>query len=437
MANVLGLNAFGGFLLNLLDLICWRKVFITVAAIAVFGSASAFAGESELHATLAVNQEYTDNVFEERDDRKSDFITRLMPGVALKYKAPRWDWDAAYNLDYRYYAKGTHGNETTHGANVKGLVTVVENLLYLDVSDTYKRVSLDVARDRTQGSLFANQSDQNVLNASPYFVWRTGTRGTLKTGYRYTNTWYREPEAIDKQTHIGFVDWSMELSPKMVATAGYDYTIQKSTGIDPRWHNVGTSLRYEYVAGSDISGQFGNRWTEYEDGLRSSDMFWGAGINHKVNNVMLRLKTEQSFQEDPATQSFTRKTSHSGGVDAEFDRGQVGFTGSYSRYVRGDDSGITSAISLPQKDRVYQGALRGRYSLTPHVAASAGVSGENFFTHYMYDSPRRIIGDGALSYMKDTFTVMLSYRYLASFSKNEVDDNYRVNRFMLEVRKVF
>lgn len=141
---------------------------------------------------ITVSEEFTDNVFEAAEGKRYDFITRLLPGLSLDYKAPVLDLSVAYNYDYRYYARNSRSDDTTHNLDARGLARIVDEFLFLEASDTYKRVSLDVSRDTSNESLFRNQSDQNIVTASPYFVIRTIPHYTIKGGYRYTNTWYKD-----------------------------------------------------------------------------------------------------------------------------------------------------------------------------------------------------------------------------------------------------
>lgn len=74
----------------------------------LFG-ATAHASEFSIIPSIAVGEEYTDNVFQTQTDKKTEFITHLTPGLAFNYRAPFWDWDLAYLLDYRYYARNSQG----------------------------------------------------------------------------------------------------------------------------------------------------------------------------------------------------------------------------------------------------------------------------------------------------------------------------------------
>ncbi|TLN00877.1 TIGR03016 family PEP-CTERM system-associated outer membrane protein, partial [bacterium] len=163
-----------------------REVVALLVLMMVCTPLSAYAGELSFHPYIAISEEFTDNVYESRDEKQSDFVTRFLPGMTFKYVAPLWDWDLAYNLDYRLYARNSRSDETTHNLAAKGHVKLIDERLFLDISDTFKRVSLDVSRDYTQEGLYSNQSDSNILTVSPYAIFRPGGQTTIKTGYRYS-----------------------------------------------------------------------------------------------------------------------------------------------------------------------------------------------------------------------------------------------------------
>ena len=95
---------------------------------------------------------------------------------------------------------------TANNINANGLVKIIDEKLFLQLSDVYTQVSLDVTRDTTNDSLNGNQTDQNIGTVSPYLVLRPTSNLILKTGYRYINTWYKDPASISKQDHQGFVN---------------------------------------------------------------------------------------------------------------------------------------------------------------------------------------------------------------------------------------
>ncbi|MBI5656915.1 MAG: TIGR03016 family PEP-CTERM system-associated outer membrane protein [Geobacter sp.] len=338
------------------------------------------AADYELKPRIAISEEYTDNVDESGTSAREEFITRAMPGFSLRYLAPRLDLTSSYNFDYRHYAKGTKGDEFTHNLEASSTLTIVENLFFLQASDTYKRVSLDVARDTTTESLFNNQSDQNVGTVSPYLVWRVGNNSTIKTGYRYTNTWYRESSGIDKREHYAFVDASHEVLPRFSFTWGYQFSDTGTSTQNYQRHNAYGGFRYEYADKSFLFGQAGNTWQMFDNGINVSNLFWNAGLTHEFPMVTLTLETRVQYTEDPL-QSSIKETLYSGRLSRNFERGSLELSSGYSEYE------ITETGVIDRK-KASVGAS-GRYEILDRTNLSLGLLGEKFSQRTVADYPSK------------------------------------------------
>lgn len=382
------------------------------------------------HPSLAISEEYIDNVFETRDNKKSDYVTRLMPGVALEYKAPIWDWDVNYFFDYRYYAKNNHDNEYNHNLNVHGLTRVINDVFFWEVSDVYSKVSLNVARDTTRDSLYANQSDSNNFTTSPYFNIRLGPKATVRAGYRYINVWYKDPSGVDRRDHIGFADITYQYSPKLSLIASYTYTLDNSINPYNR-HAPYVGFRYEYKDRSFIFGQGGYTWfsgNEQEYGSLNSP-FWNAGITHVLGTYTVSLTTGVQYPVDPLS-SVTRETDYALLVTKELNRGSVGINLSYAKYS-GD------SVTVDTESR-YSAGINGRYDLGYRLQASLTASAEKYDHRLTNTYTRRIAINPALSYtLPKEIVLTLNYMYIDFYSPGVYSDNYTVNRVILEARKSF
>jgi uncharacterized protein (PEP-CTERM system associated) len=62
--------------------------------------------------TVAVVEEYNDNIFLNNQDRKSDFITTVAPGLQLTLGAPDYRLSAAYRIGALFYANESQLNES-------------------------------------------------------------------------------------------------------------------------------------------------------------------------------------------------------------------------------------------------------------------------------------------------------------------------------------
>jgi len=408
------------------NLSCFRSVPLLAALIPLVLLSFAHAGEFSFHPSIAISEEFTDNVFETRDNKRSDFITRVLPGIALTYNAPLWDWNLNYAFDYRYYARNSRSDDTTHDLNVLGLTRVIKDLLFLEISDVYSRVSLDVSRDASREGLFVDQSDNNIFIVSPYFNFRPGPKTTLKTGYRYRNVWYKEPEGIDRRQHIGFAEAAYEYSPRLTYLANYTYTHEDSINPYNR-HIPYAGFRYEYKDRSFILAQGGYTWFKTDNHGNYNYPYWNVGITHAMGTYTLSLTSLVQYPEDPES-SVTRETDYALTLGKELSKGNVALTVSYAKYS-GD---------VIEVENRYTAGINARYEIGARLMATLSAFAEKY-DNRLYDSyTRRIYVSPGLTYQlpKEIF-LTLSYIYDDYYSPHIYDDNYTVNRVMLEARKTF
>ncbi len=392
--------------------------------------ARCLAGEFTMTPRLSVSEEYTDNVHEVEVNKRNDYITRAQPGVAMKYNAPFWDWDLAYNLDYRYYARNSLNSDTTHYLLLKSLMKIFDEVLFLDVSDTYQRVSLDVTRDYTKDSLDRNQSDENVGVVSPYLVLRPAANLTLKTGYRYVNTWYEDPSAISKQDHVGFLSAAYEFSAKMFVITDYTFTRDlPDKGSEYNRHEVLVGPRYEYADKSFIFVQGGLISTDYDSGERAENPTWKAGLTHSFDTVTATFTGGTSYADDPLGLS-TLTTTYSLSLLKNFQRGSLTLNGAYRTY----ENGITELT----ENKSYSGGFAGMLEVLADIKASLALTYERYHDTLRDAYTDKYFVDSGISWLAGkNLTLDLAYKFIDYSSAEINEDNYRINRLILEARMVF
>ena len=386
------------------------------------------AGDFTLNPSIAVSEEYNDNLFETTDNKRSDFITSLIPGIALSYSAKLWDWDVAYNYNYRYYAKGTRDNDNSQNLLGTGHIKLLDDFMLLDLNDTYSRVSLNIARDRTQESTFLNQSDSNTFTASPYFQFHPGPKLTTKTGYRYINVWFKDPSGIDRRDHVGFMETTYELSPKLNLTANYTYTHENSVNPYDR-HDPNIGFRYEFKERSFYFGQVGYTWFSSKNGGASNNPFWNAGLTHAFDHISITLTTGVQYPVDPQS-GVTRETDYALSMTKELNRGSIGLNLSYAKYSGGN-------VDIDIQNR-YSGGITAKYELATKLNGTLSCSVEKYDHRVSQSTTTRIILNPGLGYtLPKEVTIALNYTFIDSSAPGISSDNYQVNRVVLEVRKSF
>lgn len=399
----------------------------------VFGvlllTGTAQGSEFGLHPSLAVSEEFTDNVFEARTVRVTDYITRLMPGLVMTYDASALTAHINYLFDFRHYVKNSRENETTHALNAKGHLTVIEDFMHLDVSDEYQRVSLDATRDVTSESLFYSQSDRNIVTVAPYLTFRLTERIPLKLGYRFIDTRYISSAAIDKTDHVVFADLAYELSKRFSLTANYTFSRELSVLDNYSQHHALGGFRYEYTDKSFLFAQAGNTWTSFDSGRNISVIAWNTGVTHAFDTVTATVTSGVKYNEDPL-RNIMKESFVSASIEKLLGRGSLSFSPSYSVFDPTDTGSI--------KTKKYGATVRGQYELTPYLKGNLAFVAEKYEQQTMESYTRRIQVDSSLGYLlARELTVLLTHIYTGYYSPEIVADNWHVNRVMIELKKTF
>jgi hypothetical protein len=391
-------------------------------------ASASYAGEYRITPSAAISEEYTDNVFD-TVNKKSDYITRAMPGVAMDMKSPVFDGNLNYMFDYRYYARKSREHDLTHVLAARGRLNLIDNFFAIEASDDYQRVSLDFTRDVTQESLFANQSDRNVATVSPTFTLRPLQTLTLTTGYRFTDTRYFGSEGIDKQDHSGFLNGSYELSDRWHATFGYTFVHEKSAtdGFDEHQGYVG--FRYEYANKSFIFGQGGSSWLEYADGHKLRDPYWNAGATHSFDLVTATLTTGVRYDENPLG-DVSKESFATAGVERQLKKGALGLNLGYSEFDQAESSTLQT--------RKYSATVQLHNEILSRLNGKLSFTAEKYQQALLHSYTRRFQFEAGLGYeLTKQLTASLDYYLTDYYSPGIATDNRQVNRCILGLRMTF
>jgi hypothetical protein len=287
------------------------KIFITACCVIFWfslGPASLFslcpddAGAAELKVlpSIAVSEEYTDNVFLTRYNKLDDYITRAIPAFTLDHKTAFWDWHLDLAYDYRYYAKGSKKDDSTYRVDLINHTVLINNFFFLDVLDKYERVSLTTTTDFTQQSLFVNQTDSNIFTVNPFFVMRNETRYTPILGYRYVNTWYKDStQGISTVDNIGYAEMITALSSNVTFTIGARYTQDQNKIEDYNKTDVYAGPKYTYAPDSYVYCLIGESFLDFQTLNDTKHVIWDAGITHRYSTSTVSFQTKSDYIHDP------------------------------------------------------------------------------------------------------------------------------------------
>lgn len=404
------------------------RSFLVALSCLILSIPFAHGGEFELKPAITVSEEYTDNVLNEPNNRIDDAISRVVPEIFTNYKSPAFTGELHYLFDYRYYAKSGRDNEIVNYLYAKGLLVPLQNLLFLELSEEYSRVSLKVTRDVTKESLYVDQTDRNLAIVSPYLLLRPGQRSTIKTGYRYVDTRYFD-DGIDKVDHVGFLDLSHGLTEKFSLTAGYSFTHNDSDIDQYDQHQPYGGFRYEYGEKSFVFGQLGYTWTDHETRPDFNKMFWYAGVSHTVDSAVASVTTGVKYDEDPE-RDIIQNSYVIATLENSFKRGGGGLSVYFNEYV------LTETDTL--QTRKYGATVHGRHEFSARLAGRLAVTLEEYEEKTVDGDTRRLFVDSGVSYLlTDRLLLSLLYLYTEYNSKDIAADNKHVNRGIVELKYNF
>ncbi len=264
--------------------ILWLTVFFSV----IYCNSQAESAEFSYKPSIMLKEEYDDNIFLTKNDRTADYITRILPSLHIDYKAPFWDLSSDYTLNWWYYANMKQGKDS-HNLNLKSQVRIIDNFLYLDISDIYSSVVLNPRRPSTDLNLDINRSDSNNAIISPYLKYQINPLISLSTGYRYTNIWYRREAAVNRQIHTGFATVEYLYNRRLKTSLSAEYTDDRpeNNPLDKPNNQTAAFFRaiYNLDPRTDIDASLGYRWIHFSDGRKENMPVYSALLTYRFHET--------------------------------------------------------------------------------------------------------------------------------------------------------
>jgi hypothetical protein len=345
------------------------------------------------------------------------------------YNVPLWDWNVDYRFDYRDYARNAYHEKKAHILDLLNHTRLIENFFFLDIRDNYSRTSLNVARDYTQESYFVNQTDRNILSVNPYFLWRLTSQMTMTTGYTYSDTWYKNPTAIDQKDHIGYVDVRQELSLRSSMIAGVKHTENDNVLQKYRQDDLYGGYQYEYANNSILTLKAGNSWFDFNKTGRASQVFWDVNFTHHYSTMTVSYDTGLRYIPDP-TQVLRREDRYLATVKKDADRthlsvigGLTEYRGAQNKHLETTSYRLTGSIS---------------HEITTKSKVIFDLTEEWLRDYLVYVNTNRYLAGARFEHLAaENLTLSLDYRYTNVYSPDVYLLNYYNNRFTVELKKVF
>ena len=177
--------------------------------------------------------------------------------------------------------------------------------MFIDISDVYRRVPVDIRNQVAFDNVFVNMTDSNVFSVSPNFVYPLSSTLETRFGYRYTNMWYKVREGNNSESHSAFISILKKLSLSLSTAVNYNFVAVQPKKTEAYDQHQG-SVNVIYQRGSDFKvwGEFGRVFLNYESDRKIETNFWDVGSDYSLKiseSTSLGAGYSTSFSETDIT----------------------------------------------------------------------------------------------------------------------------------------
>lgn len=323
--------------------------------------------------TLTISEEFNDNIFvTESKQRQYELITSISPGINLQYSAKRWNWSFDYNPTYRTFLHASSGDQLVHSLSLDGKTTIVRNLLYLDITDSYSRTSIDPNRDNR----FSNQAYMNRFSVTPYFNYSLDGRWMANGGYAYSSISTPGPAVTDIQTNMIFLSMSRQLTDKAGLGVGVNASKVKS-GTDERFSRLTYygGISYSYSVNSSVQAKGGYTLTKSQAGESSTSPYWHVSLAHSWRTYTLNV-TSGILYDNQIGSGGTENMFIKASLARSFHRGVVTMPFQFSQ--------VTDIRQHTTSGQWYGTGVDGTYELTARAKAAASIMTDKYVHDRIY-----------------------------------------------------
>jgi len=409
-----------------------KKRVIILFALAIFCIilSSPVWAEFKLTPSISLREEYDDNIFLTADDEEDDFITTITPAISLGYDTERLKLSLDYSFIAWFYMHNSSENETSHNARLDSTLSVLRDILFLKVTDTYSRVTIDQRRQVVQDNRFVNTTDSNRFSINPYLEYPLSGTLKIKTGYTYENIWYRDEEGDDEESHLATAGLIKEISPKLTASLFYSYSIHdlKNDGDNEDYNrqDVVLGASYQISPKFSLNGSYGHAWLNYKERDNDDSDIWDANANYQITEaVSFKIGYALNF-----ASSVDAGTSKNETMFASLTRqGTVSLS---LRAFKQDDT----YIEEDREDESTGVVATASYPITPSLTGR--VTGLYTYDKFLPEDEKvdRYGAGISFDYALRLMTISLGYSY--DRSDSDIDENdYTNNRAWVQAKITF
>ncbi|TAN40915.1 MAG: porin [Nitrospirae bacterium] len=357
-----------------------------------------------IHPFLTVSEYYTDNVFFTRDDKKTDFITVISPGIwiaipRMSDKAPamatsnltaggsastrfltrypgHYQTFLLYRADIERYSKNHSENTTSHNLE-GGFQYNFRGGLSVDVADQYSQTH----NPRGTGQFFElDKFRANFFGTS--LSYEAGDRMLLRLDYSNYRIHYTEVrnDFRDRTDNAMSAFVFYKIRPRLALFGQYEYVnvdYDETFLPDSREHHIFGGLRWDITEKTKGSVKAGYAIKEPKGSKKTSDLTYEAILEHRLTSrTSLRVNASRKYGESDVVSAgnFTVSDSFGAGISQRFTPKLTARADlSYARDKYQNDL-ILGSQTGRLRDQYYKGGLGLEYAFREWLSFDLGYT---------------------------------------------------------------
>lgn len=326
-------------------------------------------GPLVLIPSVAITEEFNDNIFLDNSRRESDFITSITPSIRLVSQSPTYRLMAGYSFTADKYAKHSEFDSVfrRHDFFAEGFwrlaptltLTVTDSLTFSNNTNVVSTTAVSTGRD---------EALSNSLSGG--VIWQVSPTNVLQSRATWTTQHFKSADSHDSDGYSIATDFIHAFTPRLSGSIGYEFfyqTVQDEESSTTHTPRIGATYRFTRTLTGSVTG-----------GVSITSKGGQTDTSPSVHASLIQLLKLGS-----ASVSYDQNVGTSGGVGGTtnnqtatgtlvLDRLFRNFTLAFSAtYVRSEDLGNDSSrIDL----QTYQLGIRAAYAFTPWMYGLVGYN---------------------------------------------------------------
>ncbi len=223
--------------------------------------------EINLLPSIAVSEEFTDNIFMNNNNKRYEFITSFTPSIMLLANRPRFQLAAGLSNSSDVYARGSSPNDGfARQTFIAGTVYEPTPQLRFTATETFLR---DQSPDATSGGFSLGGQGAWSNTFDPAVGWQLQPRTRLDVGASYSVLRFEgQGTGIDSDSYGFLSNLSHAFTLRLTGLIGYNFTyldLRSGHGDNATTHNPTVGASFRVTPTLTISADGGPAFTQLGD----------------------------------------------------------------------------------------------------------------------------------------------------------------------------